>query len=69
MYTEKIVFMKLVGPAAGAQYNRKLFKRTLVLMYGGTDYAKHFISKSRIGYTSKVVKRLTSGKNEDFIFW
>ena len=44
--TEKVVFVKLVGPSAGAVSNRKLFKRALVLMYSGTDYAKHFISKS-----------------------
>ena len=41
--TEKFVFIKVVGPCAGATSNRKLFKRALTLMYGGKDYAKHFI--------------------------
>ena len=67
-YTEKIVFIKLVGPAPGVHYNRNLFKRALVLMYDGSDYAKHFVAKSRIGYTSKVVERITGGEADDFMF-
>ena len=66
--TEKVVFIKLVGPSPGAASNRKLFKRALILMYDGTDFAKHFTVKSRKGFTSKVVGRITSGREEGSIF-
>ena len=49
--TEKFVFIKLVGPSAGATFNRKLFKRALILMYGGQDYAKHFMKKYSKGFS------------------
>lgn len=39
---KKIVFNELVRPGPGAHSNRKLFKRALMSMYDGADYAKHF---------------------------
>ena len=65
--TEKFAFIKLVGPMAGATYNRKLFKRALILMYGG-DYVKHFRKTHCKGFSSKVISRLSSGRPEDSIF-
>ena len=66
--TEKVVFIKLVAPSPGAASNRKLFKRALILMYGGIDFATHFTVNSGKGFTSKGVGRITSGREEDSIF-
>ena len=67
--TEKFVFIKIVGPSAGSISNRKLFKRALTLMYGGKDYAKHFMRPHGKGFTSKVVSKLTFGDPNDCIFF
>ena len=66
--TEKFVFIKLVGPTAGATSNRKLFKRALTLMYHGQDYAKHFMRPYGKGFTLKVVRKLSLGDPKDSIF-
>ena len=58
---EKVVFIKLIGPPAGASSNRKLFKRALTLMYKGNDYGKHFMAPYGKGIVSHVIERLTSG--------
>ena len=65
--TEKVVYIKLVGPAHGAISNGKLFKRALVIM---TELImlNIFLVKSRLGYTSKVIERIVDGSNEDSIF-
>ena len=67
--TEKFVFIKIVGPSAGSISNRKLFKRALTLMYGGKDYAKHFMRPHGKGFTSKVVSKLTFRDPNDCIFF
>ena len=59
--TEKVVFIKLTGPTAGASSNRKLFKRALTLMYKGSDYGKNFMAPYGKGIVSNVIERLTSG--------
>ena len=62
--TEKFVFIKLVGPSAGATSNTKLFKRALTLMYKGEDYRQHFMAPRGKGFTSVVMQRLTSGSGD-----
>ena len=37
-------------------------------MYYGTVYRKHYLVKSRLSYTSKVIERIVGGSNEDSIF-
>ena len=59
--TEKVVFIKLTGPIAGASSNRKLFKRALTLMYKESDYRKNFMAPYGKGIVSNVIERLTSG--------
>ena len=49
--TEKIAFIKLVGTSAGYSANRKLFKRALILIYGGWEYVKHFMKSYGRGFT------------------
>ena len=67
--TEKIVFIKLVGPSAGANSNRKLFKRALTLMYKGSDYGKHFMAPHGQGFTSVVMEKHLSGSSRNSSFY
>ena len=66
--TEKLVFIKVAGPSAGAASNRKLLKRALTLMYKGSDYAKHFLRPHGKGYTSKVITKITSREEQNTLF-
>ena len=68
--TEKVVFIIMAGPTAGAVNNRKLFKRALTLMYKGSDYPKHFMRPhGSKGMCSKVVSKITDGSTKDTIFY
>ena len=66
--TEKFAFIKLVGPSAGSSANRKLFKRALILMFGGRDYVKHIMKSYGKGFTSNVINMITSGTAEEALF-
>ena len=66
-----MTFIKLNGPPAGAQGNRKLFKKALILIYKGGDYEKYFrhVTSSYIpkqsmkGFSSTVVAKVTKGSD------
>lgn len=60
--TENVVLIKLAGQNLSAHFKQNLFKKALVLRYKGTNYTKYFEAKSRVGYTFKVVERITGEK-------
>ena len=65
--TEIFVFIKVVGPCAGATSNRKLFKRALINVRR-EGLRKHFMRPYGKGFTSKVVSKLSSWDPKDSIF-
>lgn len=66
--TEKFVFIKLLGPLAGAISNRKLHKKARTLMNDGQDYAKHFMKPHSKGFSLKVTSKISTRKPHDSIF-
>ena len=65
---EKFVFIKVAGPNAGAVSNRRLFKRALILMFKGSDYAKYFMRPHGKEICSMVVTKISEGDTKDSIF-